>query len=334
VKLLRASALISWAVIAGIIVGGCNGVYQAPLTTGHSVYDVRDSRSRIAMTPIGDRNRPSHSWMARDAKQSDLLYISSEMTWKVDVYSYPQGKREGVLTGFNFPQGLCSDAKGDVFIPNQSESNVLEYSHGGTTPIATLRDAGEAPEACAVDPKSGTLAVANVLSQYGYGNVSLYSNATGTPSIVGDPAMELVYECGYDDKGNLFIDGLTALPSQNGVFQFAELPKGSSSFVNITLNKNIKVPGVVQWDGEFMAVGDAQSGIIYQTNGAGGKIEGTTRLAGTRFDFQPWIQGGTVVAPSSVTVKASFYHYPSGGKRYRAITIGSPFGTTVSVAGK
>jgi len=276
--------------------------------------------------------------MALDAKQSDLLYVSSEMTWDVDVYSYPQGKREGVLTdyppGFNILNGLCSDPKGDVFIPTEAGHNILEYAHAGTSPIATLEDSGEAPIACSFDPTSGTLAVANVDSATGNGSISLYTNASGYPAIVSDSAIALVYACGYDDKGNLFVDGLTNLPSQGGVFQFAELPKGSSSFTNIALNRKVNVPGMVQWDGTFVAVGDAKTGVIYRTNGAGGKVEATTTLAGTNYDFQPWIQDKTIVVPSSYSIETGFWHYPAGGKAYKTLKIGSPFGATVSVAGK
>lgn len=56
----------------------------------------------------------------------------------------------GTLTGFNMPFGDCVDGVGDVWIINQHPPEVIEYAHGGTTPIATLTtDAG--PYACAID---------------------------------------------------------------------------------------------------------------------------------------------------------------------------------------
>jgi hypothetical protein len=335
VKLLDLArvALLSFGAAATLT--GCGGgVYQAPSGPSQYAFDVRSLEPGSAGHPSSHRNR-AHSWMKPGAGQSALLYVSSEMTYDVNVFSYPQGKREGVLTGFDYPQGLCSDPKGDVFIPNDMHGDVIEYAHGGTNPIATIEDSGQSPVSCSFDPTSGTLAVANVTDKSaGPGSVSIYPNATGSPQVVSDPAIYLIYECGFDDKGNLFIDGLTNFPSGGGVFQFAELPKGSSTFKNISLGKKIKVPGGVQWDGSFMDVGDAKTGAIYRTNGGDGKVESTIKLAGTNYDFQFWIQDKTILVPSVYSVKTGFVHYPAGGSAYKAVTVGSPFGATVSVMPK
>lgn len=323
--------------LAGGMLAGCGGdaVYQAQHGASVYSYDVRTSsvrRTAIARAPH-DRSR---SWMALGATNGGaLVYISSEMTQDVDVYSYPKGIRKGVLAGFNSPQGLCSDSNGNIFIPEQLNSDIVEYAHGGTSPITTLSDSGEDPISCSVDSTTGTLAVANVTGySFNAGSISLYHNASGTPQIVSDPDIDLFYECGYDDKGNLFVDGLTNFPSAGGVFQFAELPKGSGTFTNITLAKKIAVPGMVQWDGKYVTVGDAKTGAIYFTNGAGGKIIASAKLHGTNYDFQPWIQGKTIVVPSFYSIYTGFWHYPAGGKAYKRIKIGSPFGATVSVAPK
>ena len=91
-------------------------------------------------------------WIAPDAKKKDLLYISDRGTNDVYVYSYPRGKLNGTLTGFNDPDGECVDKTGDVFITNFLSSNIIEYAHGGTSPIATLSDPGYYPADCSVDP--------------------------------------------------------------------------------------------------------------------------------------------------------------------------------------
>jgi hypothetical protein len=272
------------------------------------------------------------SWIAPKARQVDLLYVASQMTTNVDVYSYPQGKKAGTLTGLNFPNGLCSDAKGDVFIPNLLANDILEYAHGGTSLIATLDDTGQDPEACAFDPATGNLAVVNITSGgLGPGSISVYMNASGAPEVYSDPMIQLPYSCGYDDRSNLFVDGLTEFPSEGGVFQFAELPKGHSAFKTIMLDKTIRVPGGVQWDGKYMAVGDAITGVIYRTNGAGGKVEASTTLSGSDGDFQFFINGATIVAPSFYSSKVGFWNYPAGGRATRTLVVGSPYGVTVSV---
>jgi hypothetical protein len=296
-------------------------------------YDVPSSTFRLRGAPAA-LHGPTRSWMKSDAVESQLLYVSSEMTRDVNVYSFPQGKPEGVLTGATQPLGLCSDAKGDVFVPDYAESDIVEYAHGGTTPIATLSDANQDPESCAVDPKTGTLAVANELSsQFGAGSIALYRNAAGSPTLVQDPDMRLVVECGYDNMGNLFVDGFSNFPSGGGVFTYAEFPKGKDTSKTIKLNKKIGAPGAIQWDGRFLTVADASNGVIYRTNGAPGKIESTIKLAGVNTDNQTYIQGKTVIAPGYYSIHTGFWHYPSGGASFKSLKIGSPYGVTVSVAG-
>ena len=48
-------------------------------------------------------------------------------------------KTEGTPTGFESPLGECTDKNNDVFITDELESEILEYAHGGTRPIAILR---------------------------------------------------------------------------------------------------------------------------------------------------------------------------------------------------
>src|SRR6202042_651602 len=113
------------------------------------------------------------SWMKPGTSGGDLVYISSYAN-AVYVYSYPAGPLVGTLTGFNNPIGLCSDAKGNVWVTNASGGNIVEYAHGGTSPIATLQDSGQTPEDCAVDPTTGNLAVADL-----YSNAAIYTNDQG-----------------------------------------------------------------------------------------------------------------------------------------------------------
>ncbi len=108
------------------------------------------------------------------ARNIDLLYVSKYDD--VDVFSYPAGKRVGTLTGFQSPGGLCVDKAGDVFVTNFGASNIVEYAHGGTKPIATLSDPYQEPDDCSVDPTTGNLAVANI-----GGSVSIYEGARGHP---------------------------------------------------------------------------------------------------------------------------------------------------------
>ena len=170
------------------------------------------------------------------------------------VYSYPRGKVEGTLTGFDVPAGECSDRAGNVFITSFLASEIVEYAHGGTSPIATLSDPGEYPVGCSVDPTTGNLAVTNQLTtSYFAGDLAIYPNASGTPTTYTAPNFYYYFFCTYDNKGNLYVDGLSN-GTNSSTGQYAELPAGSSNLESITIDQDIYPLGI-QWDGKYVAIG-------------------------------------------------------------------------------
>jgi hypothetical protein len=70
------------------------------------------------------------------------------------------------------------------------------------------------------------------------GNVALYITGQGAPVLYSDPKIYYYWFCGYDEKSNLFVDGI----SQSGTALLAELPKGSSTLTNIAPNQKKKRP--------------------------------------------------------------------------------------------
>jgi hypothetical protein len=271
--------------------------------------------------------------MAPDAKNQDLLYISDIGTYDVYVYSYPKGKLKGRLTGFGGPEGECVDQRGDVFIANFSSSSVLEYRHAGKSPIATLDDPGYYPVGCSVDPTTGDLAVTNYVTTVGggQGNVVVYRDAKGSPEAYADPLISKMAFCGYDNAGNLFVDGVT---SGSG-FAFAELSSGGRSLKNISLNRSIGVPGGIQWDGTYVSVGDRETNMIYQfaISGTKGKEAGSTSLTGASEVNQFWIDSAQVIGSDPGAANVKFWNYPSGGSPTKAIAgFSQPVGATVSAA--
>jgi DNA-binding beta-propeller fold protein YncE len=282
----------------------------------------------------------SRSRMAPDAKSMNLLYVSDAESGDLYVYSYPKAKLEGTITGLNAPEGECVDKAGDVFVANTGDTDVLEYAHGGTSPIATLSDSGYYPLGCAVDPTTGNLAVTNICGElYGQcvadGNLLIYPPAKGTPQSYTDSSIAEYFFCGYDDKGNLYVDGL-----YNSNFAFAELRRGHSSFTNVTLNTFIYQPGGVQWDGKYVAVGneDLNNNIIYdfRISGTQGKLArpGGTPLDGATLVVQFWIQGNAVIGPNhGGSGSVMFFKYPGGGSPTRVLdAFSTPIGSTVSMA--
>ena len=140
-------------------------------------------------------------------------------------------KHVGTLGGLT-PGGLCADAAGNVFVPNLERKQILEFAHGGSEPIATLDDGGHYPSACAIDARSGDLAV--VSNDDGAG-ISIFRHASGTPRFVTASRIASYSFCAYDGGGNLYVDGF----GKRSQFELAELPARGHAFARITLDRKI-----------------------------------------------------------------------------------------------
>jgi hypothetical protein len=251
----------------------------------------------------------SRSWMLSRARSMNLLYVSDQdAPGKLLAFSYPQDELVGEVTvPSDYPGGLCSDGVGDVFVTTfgpYSQSYVYEYAHGGTEPIATLVDPGDS-NGCAIDPKTGDLAVTNFASNSRsghYGNIAIYQGAQGTPTTYVDDQIINYYYCAYDDKGDLLVDGAAQTP------EIGELPYGAGKFTNISLTSDI-APLSMQWlKGVLVVSASTQSKFgpqpIYniRISGTNGIVTGPTLLKSPH-DLNPfqsvqfWSQGKTIVGP-------------------------------------
>jgi hypothetical protein len=313
-----------------LLLTGCGGGQSAqfaPLQSGN--------QPTLALMRGAGPAEHGRSWMDANAKMERLLYISDSGTNDVYVYSYGSRTLKGTLTGFNAPQGECVDAGGDVWITNLQGANVVEYAHGGQSLIATLSDAGEFPEGCAVNKMTGDLAVSNLSGTSGPGGVSIWKNAQGSPTAYSIPNIVTPFFLGYDRGGDLFVDGLNS----SGVFQLARLVNGGSRFKGIALRgASFVFPGGVQWGGTNLAVGDrtgTNGPVIYQIRIRGdiGTVVGSTPLSGTTAVGQFFVEGPTVVAPDLGGTEVGFWKYPTGGSATHVITgFATPVGTAVSDA--
>jgi hypothetical protein len=261
--------------------------------------------------------------MSPDAKSHNLLYVTDTASRAVDVYTYPGLKYAGQLTGFAWPLGACTDKAGIVWIADGGGA-VYEYAHGGTSPINTLTTGMYQPSGCAVDPKTGDLAVAN-----GNDEVLVLPNAAGSPTAYRDFNFAQTAFLSYDNHDNLFVDGTDG----SNFFHYAELPAGSEAFTDITLNgfPIMQYAGDVQWDGTNMGIGDTQW-TIYQTQGS--NVVSTTTLSSTcAFAFYIVPAKKTVIAPDQCGSNlVGVYAYPAGGSPTKVITGGlyTPYAAVLS----
>ena len=249
----------------------------------------------------------------RDAAHQDLMYVTAADQNAVYVLSYPRGELQSTLTGFATPGGECVDGKGDVFVPNFDGASIVEYAHGGTAPIATLSDPGEKPSGCAVNPATGDLAVTNFsgTGSSQNGNVAIYKGASGAPTSYSAANIASYYYCGYDDAGNLLVDG-----TMGSSIAFAELRKGSSDFTPITMDETFSYAGSIQWTGRDFSIGwggGAGGFVIYRVSisGSTGMTKGSSQIHGLHdlsMGREFWIEGHTLLDRYGRHV--GFWQYP------------------------
>jgi hypothetical protein len=280
--------------------------------------------------PGGNAIAPVQS--VRPDKKSDLIYVADQGTGDVYVYTYPQGTLSQTLTGFASPEGLCSDKKGNVWVVDGYNEDIVEYAHGGSSPINTIYEENHNPQGCAINPKNGDLAVANL------------SNATTTEGTIAvtkpklkslgwtfykDSTYGSFWYCGYDDEGDLFASAFTG--SATGL---VELPKGASTITNLKSNQSLYGPGGVQWDGKYLAVGNEQS-TVYQFSVSGGKAtkKSSTSLGGAKGVYQFWIAGKDIFGADAGSGSVGVWKYPAGGSALKTITgFNTPLGIAISRA--
>jgi DNA-binding beta-propeller fold protein YncE len=260
--------------------------------------------------------QPGAASRTSPAQDEALLYVSDVGNNVVRMYSYPQLVAAGLIK-VRDPEGLCVDTRTqNVWVVSTAYSKIVEFAHGGTTPIATLADGVEYPQACAVDPLTRNLAVANLDDQGSDpGSVSIYEKARGRAHLYSDPNVYFVSFVAYDGEGNLFVDGSAQTWPQ---FRLAELPRGARKFKDLTLSGGrIKTPGGMVYHRGVLAIADQRRSIIYQTSS--GRITGRTQLQGACYVTQfvtidkRAIVANTCGSARNPTGNVLIYDYPRGG---------------------
>jgi hypothetical protein len=245
-------------------------------------------------------------------------------------FDYPKGDSSiGEISGVADAQGECGNAlygaaKRDFWVVASGVDEIEEFAVGGTGPIKTLSESAGEPAGCAMDPSTGNLAV----SLLGAGDVVIFTDHAGTGTVVAD-GMDSTYYDGYDNKGDLFVDGIT----ESDTYGVVEMASGSSSFKAVTLNNSIEFPGEMQWDGKYVTLNDQEAHGIYQYTCSDDSCtsNNTVELDGTSDCVQTWISGKYVYCPDFPNEVADVFAYPAGGSAIATLT-GSYDGPIGSVA--
>ncbi len=242
-----------FGVLAAIaLLGGCSssgGPQSSGLTpiSGTNSADQASDDTFVGLKWTGNVH-PDHqkSWVSPElAKTSRVFFESDVSTNDVYIFRLPDLKLEGTLTGFNKPQGECSDKHGNVYIANTKAYQVREYSHTGQL-LNTYSDTYGNPVGCAVNPVNGNLAVTNIHGLHGAaGQVLIYAGPTSTPKILANPKQYYYYFAGYAPHGELWVDGKNA----KGAYMVSNCGFSNPVCGTIKLRSGkIHSPGSVQFD--------------------------------------------------------------------------------------
>ncbi len=252
-----------------------------------------------------------------------LLYVGDLGTSQVDVLNYPQGKSQFTLTGLGSVNGLCTDVNGNVYVSDGHDGKLVEYPYNTKKPARTLTDPGYYTQGCAIDAKTGDLAVAVQPMSSNPGGVAIFRHAEGKAHNYVGYDFFFPSFCSYDYKGNLFFDGSDV----HGMFFFGELARGSKTMRRITLPQSIEVAGGVQFDGQNVVVDDQGAGYKGSTlyefsiSGSTATKTGTTPLGGSVDVIGFDLFGNRVIGPNiGSSPNVMYWRYPKGGKSLKTLT--------------
>ncbi|HEY1681070.1 MAG TPA: hypothetical protein VGF98_05495 [Candidatus Tumulicola sp.] len=319
--------LLGSLLVAGMLGGCSNGAGSeppTPIAVQSAITGDQAKAGRFAGVQLGISSGQLESSMAKNVAKSELLYVSDWYSSVVRMYKYPSKTLIGTITGLERPAGMCVDKAQNVYIANSYPGNVLEYAHGGVSPIATFDIPNESPVGCAINPVNGDLAVGIISGATSKGQLVVFHN--GKSTTYSEPNNWYVYFPGYDKKGNCLVQaeepGEYYPPFTTAV---DELPMGGSSLVSLIMKKlTISRAGAVMFDGKNFIVGDQQSEsgapVLYQATLSGRTLTGNgiaTTLSG-QYGIQvvqPFLKTGAkgVVGADVNNDVVDTWAYPVGG---------------------
>jgi hypothetical protein len=355
-RILRVATYASGALAATALLAACSGFgntqssgYAPPsgagAPMGANVPSYLGSTGLVAPNVRPDRHK---SWVSPDVKKAPrLLFISDIDTNDVYIFTMPGMKLQGTLTGFDGPQGMCSDRRGNIWVNNTQSAEIQQYSRNGKL-LKTIDDSGYYPIGCAVNMKNGDLAVTNIRTTSGEsGNVTVYSGDSD-PQTLANPDQTEYYFPAYDTRGNLYVNGRGG--NSNDIM-ISECRSGSSSCSTLTVSGvTLNVPGGLNWNKRtgHLVVDDPKCNNVWGSclysmsiSGSTATLTGTTSLhdangGGCDVDqgvFAPsdkYFAGGCIAQGSSPAAVAR-WKFPAGSNpTHSSPSVEYPVGAAIS----
>lgn len=253
-------ALAATAVLAVLVgLSGCGSFSAAPTPRPATGAGIRTSQPHVAQgVPINygvpslfrsHNPRTTPGFMDPSAVGKPLVFISDAGLDSEDVDIFLQRDTNtmvGQITGLS-PEGIATDAAGDLYIANTGYQNVLIYPPPYTTPALTLNEGDNIPRDVAVST-TGLVAVANLCTasdcEGNTGSVSFFAKGSTTAcTTVADPTnfAEMQNDT-FDAAGNLYVEGNGSAPQTWNIGKIV----GGCSATGIEL---LKTPNLRRWIG-------------------------------------------------------------------------------------
>ena len=241
-------------------------------------------------------------------KKNPKEYISNFYSGVVLQFDFPKSDvSTATISGVSDPQGECAQNGNKAFwVVAAGSDEIEEFAYRGSSPVVTLSESAGEPASCTIDAKTEDMAVTIL----GAGDVVIFTDTKGTGTTVAD-GLASSYFPTYDNKGDLFVDGVT----QSDTYGVVEMASGKSSFKAVTLPNTIEFPGGMQWDGTYVTLNDQSGHAIYQYSISGdvATLKGTVSLSGSSDCVQTWIAKKVVYCPDAGNEDTEVYAYPAGG---------------------
>ena len=189
---MKISRLASGVMATVALLAGCSGgglqsssVRRADTGLGPMGHDHLATYTSVRAPKV----KPDHhkSWVSPDVKRAPrLLFISDDSTQDVYIFTMPAMQLKGTLTGFNGPQGMCTDRQGNIWIVNTGTAQGLKYSRTGNQ-LGSVSDPSGTPVGCAVNPTNGDLALSDIRRLQRRGRHRNLSQWLGKPDQIYQP---------------------------------------------------------------------------------------------------------------------------------------------------